>query len=84
MVTEFVILTKLLIRGNANLSNANAVPTWLFSKSFYDGVFKSTFVLKVSPQFDFFASIISNKFCEKPNLPSIHCNILAHLCNLCM
>ena len=35
--------------------------------------------LNVPPQFDFFASLISNKFCEKPNLPSTHCNMLARL-----
>ena len=35
--------------------------------------------LKVLNQFDFFASLISNKFCEKPNLSSIHCNMLAGL-----
>ena len=40
--------------------------------------------LKVLNQFDFFASIISNKFSKKRNLPSIHCNMLACLCDFCM
>ena len=30
--------------------------------------------LKIPPQFDFFASLISNSFCEKSDLPSIPCN----------
>ena len=41
-------------------------------------------LLKVLNQFECFASLISNLFCEKPNLPSIHCNMLARLCNFCM
>ena len=31
--------------------------------------------LKVPPHLDFFASLISNQFCQKSNLPSIHCNM---------
>ena len=40
--------------------------------------------VKFPPQFDFCASVISNSFYENTNLPSIHCNMLAHLCNFYM
>ena len=49
---------------------------------FLNVISKKTF-LKVLNQFDFFASLISIKFCEKPNLPSIESNRLARLCNFC-
>ena len=35
------------------------------------------FILKGPPQIVFLVSVISNKFCEKSNLPSIHCSMLA-------
>ena len=36
-------------------------------------------------EFDVFAVLISNQVLgEKPNLPSIHYNMLARLCNFCM
>ena len=40
--------------------------------------------LKVPPQYDFFVSFISNSFCKKSKLLSIHCNMLARLCNFYM
>ena len=40
--------------------------------------------LKVPHQFDFFARLISNAFCENSNLPSIHYDTLARLWNFYM
>ena len=42
---------------------------------------KTCRLLKAPPQLNLFASLILNSFCKKSNLPSIHCNLLAHLCN---
>ena len=37
--------------------------------------------IKVPPQLNVFASLISNSFCKNSKLPSIHCNTPVHLRN---
>ena len=44
----------------------------------------NTIYFKDSSSIRFFARLISNSFCKNSNLPSIHSNMLARLCNFYM
>ena len=78
-----VMRASLLLLGDHE-GKTRVIAITLLQSSRREPLINNRGLLKDPHQFDVFARLISNSFCENSKLRSIHYEMLARLCNFCI